>query len=103
MKIGIIGDIHFSEYSSILRGRGQYFSQRLENCVTSINWAEEMTSDCDQVVYLGDFFDKPSLNAEEITALNSIQWNDRYHRFLVGNHETFSTRSVIVFLLRVVV
>ena len=87
MKIGIIGDIHFSEYSSILRGRGQYFSQRLENCVTSINWAEEMTSDCDQVVYLGDFFDKPSLNAEEITALNSIQWNDRYHRFLVGNHE----------------
>ena len=87
MKIGIIGDIHFSEYSSILRGRGGKYSHRLENCITSINWAEYTTSKCDQVVYLGDFFDKPSLNAEEITALNEIAWNDNPHRFLVGNHE----------------
>ena len=87
MKIGIIGDIHFSEYSSILRRRGIRYSNRLENCVASINWAEEVTAECDQVIYLGDFFDKSSLNAEEITALNHIIWNDSYHRFLVGNHE----------------
>lgn len=87
MKIGIVGDIHFSEYSSILRGRGMYYSTRLENCVTSINWAESATADCDQIIYLGDFFDKSSLNAEEITALNAIKWNNKVHRFLVGNHE----------------
>ena len=87
MKIGIVGDIHFSEYSSILRGRGIKYSHRLENCVASINWAEEMTANCDQVIYLGDFFDKSSLSAVEITALNDIKWNDKYHRFLVGNHE----------------
>lgn len=87
MKIGIIGDIHFNEYSSILRERGEYFSVRLENCIKSINWAEEVTADCDQIVYLGDFFDSSSLNAEELTALSQIEWNDRYHRFLVGNHE----------------
>ena len=87
MKIGIIGDIHFNEYSSILRERGEQFSVRLENCLNSINWAEECTATCDQVIYLGDFFDKSSLNAEELTALTGICWNDVYHRFLVGNHE----------------
>lgn len=87
MRIGIIGDIHFNEYSSILRERGEQFSVRLENCIESINWAEEVTADCDQIVYLGDFFDQSSLNAEEITALSHINWNTKYHRFLVGNHE----------------
>lgn len=87
MKIGIIGDIHFNEYSSILRERGNKFSLRLENCIKSINWAEEYTQDCDQIVYLGDFFDKSSLNAEELTALADINWNNVPHKFLVGNHE----------------
>lgn len=87
MKIGIIGDIHFSEYSSILRSRGYKFSTRLENCIESINWAENETCKCDLVVYLGDFFDKSNLNAEEITALNYVSFNDVPHKFLVGNHE----------------
>ena len=87
MKIGIIGDIHFSEYSSILRSRGDTFSVRLENCIESINWAEQLTADCDLVVYLGDFFDKSFLNAEELTALTKINWNNIEHKFLVGNHE----------------
>lgn len=87
MKIGIVGDIHFSEYSSILRTRGTKYSTRLENCIQSINWAETITSNCEQVVYLGDFFDKPTLNASEITAFSEIEWNNKPHKFLVGNHE----------------
>lgn len=87
MKIGIIGDIHFSEYSSILRTTGRKYSTRLENCIESINWAEEVTSDCYKVIYLGDFFDKSSLNSKELTALSEIRWNSCEHEFLVGNHE----------------
>lgn len=87
MKIGIIGDIHWSRYSSILRLRGEKYSYRLENCIKSINWAEQVTSDCSFVVYLGDFFDTSELNAEEITAVKDIQWNTQEHIFLVGNHE----------------
>lgn len=87
MKIGIVGDIHFCEYSSILRSRGNKFSTRLENCISSIEWAEEITKRCDKVIYLGDFFDKSSLNASELTALSTIIFNDVPHSFLVGNHE----------------
>lgn len=88
MKIGIVGDIHWSKYSSILRSRGKKYSKRLENCIDSINWAEELLGDrCDIVVYLGDFFDHESLKSEEITALSEIEWNKVPHYFLVGNHE----------------
>ena len=86
MKIGIIGDIHFCEYSSILRTRGDKFSTRLENCIKSINWAEDLTRNCDKVIYLGDFFDKSSLNASELTAFSEINFNIVPHSFLVGNH-----------------
>lgn len=87
MKIGIVGDIHWSKYSSILRSRGNKYSKRLENCIESINWAEEVTKNCDMVIYLGDFFDSESLKSEEITALSEIKWNNLQHEFLVGNHE----------------
>lgn len=87
MNIGIVGDIHFSEYSSILRLRGDKYSLRLENCLDSIKWAEEITANCDKVIYLGDFFDKSSLNASELTAFSELVWNDQSHHFLVGNHE----------------
>lgn len=87
MKIGIVGDIHWSRYSSIVRLRGEKYSYRLENCIKSINWAEEITADCDKVVYLGDFFDSSELNSEELTALKELKWNDSPHLFLVGNHE----------------
>lgn len=87
MKLGIVGDIHWSRYSSILRLRGNKYSHRLENCIKSITWAEQMTSDCALVIYLGDFFDSPELTAEEITAIKDIKWNSQEHFFLVGNHE----------------
>lgn len=87
MRIGIVGDIHWSRYSSILRLRGSKYSYRLENCIQSVNWAEQITSDCTFVVYLGDFFDSPELSAEEITAVKEIKWNSQEHFFLIGNHE----------------
>lgn len=37
---------------------------------------------------LGDFFNKPDLNEDEITALRDIKWNNLPHKFLVGNHES---------------
>ena len=89
MKVCIVGDIHFSSTSSILRGRGKVFTQRLENCVESINNVEQYAKDngCEYVIYLGDFFDKDVLNSEEVTALQTIQWSNVKKIFLVGNHE----------------
>lgn len=88
-KICIWGDVHLSTYSSILRKRGQKFSLRLENCIQSINWVEQLSQNlrCDLTVCLGDFFDQAELTAEEITALNDISWNDIHKYFIVGNHE----------------
>lgn len=87
MKLGVVGDIHWSKYSSIVRQRGKKYSLRLENCIDSVNWAEETLKDCDKIIYLGDFFDSDILKSEELTALSELKWNDKDHIFLVGNHE----------------
>lgn len=89
MKILVVGDVHWSQYSSILRKRGEHYSLRLENLIKSINWAERLADDtkCSSIVYLGDFFDRAELNSEEISALKSIRWSRLHHDFLVGNHE----------------
>ena len=89
MKLCIVGDIHFSSTSSILRERGKVFTKRLENCIESINYVEKVAADskCDYIIYLGDFFDKETLNSEELTALQSIEWSNVKKIFLVGNHE----------------
>lgn len=91
MKLFLVGDVHWSEYSSILRKQGKVYSQRLENLIQTINWCEKTAeeTECDRVVYLGDFFDKPVLNDREISALNEIKWaNSIPHDFVVGNHES---------------
>lgn len=87
MKIGICGDIHYCVNSSLVTGKGETYSKRIENCINSINWFEDFTKNCDINIYLGDFFDKSSLCAEELTSLNSIKWNKNIKYFLVGNHE----------------
>lgn len=91
MKILLYTDPHWSQYSSIVRRRGQDYSQRLENLIMSISWAEGLseTNGCDQVICLGDFFDTAFLNSEEATALQDVKWNLSIpHYFLVGNHES---------------
>ena len=95
LKFLIYAENHWSQYSSILRQRGNKYSLRLENQIQSINWAESLAIElqCVIVVHLGDFFDAPSLNSEEITALKEIKWADLPHMFLVGNHE-IGTRNL---------
>lgn len=89
MKLLIVGDVHWSQYSSIIRERTDRFSMRLENLIQSVNWVEKTAAEynCDAVIYLGDFFDRAELNAEEITALKYIRWAYVQHYFLCGNHE----------------
>ncbi len=93
MKVLIVGDVHYSQFSSIVRRRGEYYSKRLENLLWSINWAEKeaINQGAQQIIYLGDFFDRADLNAEELTAFRDIIWaKDILHTFIVGNHETAS-------------
>lgn len=83
-------DPHWSQYSSILRRRGNKYSVRLENLIESMNWLETFASQngCEDVISCGDFFDKESLNCEEISALQDVNWNLNNHSFIVGNHES---------------
>lgn len=92
MRVLIYTDNHFSTSSSIVRKEGKTTSLRLENQIESLNWVERLgeEKDCDMVVHLGDFFDKPELTAKELTALKDIKWNSLRHVFLVGNHEMAS-------------
>lgn len=89
MKFLIFSDLHFCEYSSILRKDDIQYSVRLNNLIKTMNWVEAtaIENNCDRVISLGDFFDKPDLNSREITALKEIKWSNIPHTFLVGNHE----------------
>lgn len=90
MNILIVGDVHWSQFSSIVRTKENIFSTRLENLINSVNWVEECSKNgkCEYTIYLGDFFDKSEINSEEISALSEINWNeDTKHIFLCGNHE----------------
>ncbi|MBP5468354.1 MAG: metallophosphoesterase [Candidatus Riflebacteria bacterium] len=90
MKILIFTDNHFCEKASIITKMGKFYSLRLENQIESINWVERLAEKegCNMVICAGDFFDKPSLTPDEITALQDISWADIEHYFLVGNHES---------------
>ena len=89
-KILLYTDVHLSTSSSIIRKRGHNYSDRLENVIKSVTWAENKAVElgCDEIICLGDFFDKPILNDEELTALTEIQWSNLPHTFIVGNHES---------------
>lgn len=94
MKLCIFTDNHWTQSSSIIRKRGEKYSQRLENQIRSLNWAVKTAKEncCDRILCLGDFFDKAVLNSEEMTALNELDLFNSvfYVDFLVGNHETGS-------------
>lgn len=90
MRILVVGDVHWSTYSSIVTSRNQHTSTRLSNLLASLNWVESL-ADAEQigaVVYLGDFFDKPTLTSEELTILQEVKWSVNKHYFIVGNHES---------------
>lgn len=89
MRLLIFGDNHWCKYSSILRGRGTKYSLRLENQIKSLEWVNDIAIeyDCNAIVCDGDFFDKPMLDSEEITALSEVRFK-RSITFIVGNHES---------------
>lgn len=89
MKILLYSDVHWTTNSSIVRQRGEKFSKRLENLIASVNWAEQLADKegCGAIICLGDFFDKPTLQAEELTALMEVNWAKMPHYFIIGNHE----------------
>lgn len=90
MRILVYTDNHFCQNSSIVRGRGKVYSDRLENQISTINWVEETAykNNCSLIINAGDFFDSSALNSEEISALREIKWNNAaWHYFLVGNHD----------------
>lgn len=93
MKFAFAGDLHWSQYSSILRKRGDKYSARLENCIASVNWFNSLAENlgCDALFFLGDYFDKSELNSEEISALEDIKWANIPTYFLAGNHEMGSS------------
>lgn len=103
MKILVYTDNHFCRSSSIVRGRGLRYSNRLENQIRTLNWLEQLATDenCTAIINAGDFFDHPDLTSEEISALTEIKWNpSTWHYFLVGNHDasneslTFSSANL---------
>ena len=90
MRILVFGDVHWSATSSIVTSRGDKYTTRLNNLINTINWVQKLSVDtqCDEIVCLGDFFDRSDLTAEEITALKEVKWNENIvSHFIVGNHE----------------
>lgn len=96
MKILLFADLHMCPRASIINKWGTKYPSRLENCIASVNWLEEFAVDlgCEYIINLGDFFDRPDLTSETITACNEIKWSDIMHYSLVGNHDA-STSSLI--------
>ena len=91
MKIIIYSDNHFCEKFSIINKMSDKYTTRLENQIKSINWVEDLAykKGCQYVICAGDFFDKPNLTQQELTAINEIKFAPTCaHYFLVGNHES---------------
>jgi DNA repair exonuclease SbcCD nuclease subunit len=96
MKILLFTDLHMCPKSSIINKWGNKYPCRLENCIASVNWLERLAEEhkCDYIINLGDFFDRPDLTSETITACNDIKWSNIMHYSLVGNHDA-STSSLL--------
>lgn len=89
MKILLFTDLHMCPRASIINKWGTKYPSRLENCIESVNWLERKAEElsCDYIINLGDFFDRPDLTSETITACNDIKWSNIMHYHLVGNHD----------------
>lgn len=89
MKIMLFTDLHMCPRASIINKWGTKYPVRLENCIASLNWLEHKAAElgCEYIVNLGDFFDKPDLTSETITACNDIEWSNIMHYHIVGNHD----------------
>lgn len=87
----IVGDLHFSETSSLLpRGEGEDTSIRLQNMIDTLNWVTSIQQEGEKVVQLGDFFDKKTLTGNELLTVrvltNKLNGKLSSWEVLVGNH-----------------
>lgn len=91
MKIGLFADPHVCQSSSIVRGRGDKYSYRLENLIESFKWMHQFFIDnkVDKVVCLGDLADNNYLTAEDISALSECDFLKDYE-YIIGNHDISS-------------
>lgn len=96
MRLLIFADLHMCTQASIINKWGTKYPKRLENCIETINWLERAAEEhnCNYIINLGDFFDKPDLTSETITACNEIKWSDIMHYHLVGNHDASSSNLI---------
>lgn len=96
MRILLFSDLHMCPRASIINKWGTKYPSRLENCIESVNWLERLAEErgCEYIINLGDFFDKPDLSSETITACQDINWSNIMHYSLVGNHDA-STSSLV--------
>lgn len=85
MKIGLYTDPHFSQYSNLILSSNGY-SGRLNNLIASFKWANKIFKEksVEMVFCLGDLTDRPTVTAEEMSALRECNLTDHY--FIVGNH-----------------
>ncbi len=98
MKIGVFADAHFSLSSSIVLGEAGSISGRLNSLVKSFKWMYSYFEKVgvDLVVNLGDLTDKPTLRAEEITALQeALSFSNLPHVHILGNHEMVDRKGSI--------
>lgn len=86
MLVGLYTDAHFSQSSSIILGKKDSFSGRLQNLIESFKWMNEVFTErgVKEIFCLGDLTDKPNLTSEEISALGKCNLDG--HRFILGNH-----------------
>jgi DNA repair exonuclease SbcCD nuclease subunit len=96
MKILLFTDLHMCPRASIISKWGTKYSARLENCIATVSWLERLAEEknCDYIMNLGDFFDRPDLTSDTITACNDIEWSNIMHYSIVGNHDA-STSSLL--------
>lgn len=96
MKLLLFSDLHMCPRASIISKWGTKYSARLENCIATVNWLERLAEEknCDYVINLGDFFDRPDLTSDTITACNDLEWSNIMHYSIVGNHDA-STSSLV--------
>lgn len=100
IKIGIVSDVHLAYTSSImpLHKDGSKFTTRLQMCIDSINWSEELFKEkqVDYIFNLGDLCDNTVLRAEEISALSELyksrNENSIKEYYVLGNHEALDTQ-----------
>lgn len=110
MKIAVIGDIHWSETSSIVRQRtSDGLTKRLHNLMQSIQWVvkEMRAQEVDLIVQVGDFFDKSFVTGVEGAALREaekfMREENKDYGFdkwsvLLGNHELDGRKNTLSLL-----